>query len=161
MFTAFNNSEMINNTLQMECVTIKLFGLTTKILINDFVMFILGLVITVILAEMLADYMFANIEKAKSDEKKRDEKAKRDEKKRDENVNKSDEIKRLKEEIKSLKKAPSQRIIQCNKCYSEYCETEIKTCKIIGRISQQYCINCHYSQSIRKSQSDSKLNYNQ
>lgn len=143
MFTAFNNSEMINNTLQMECVTIKLFGLTTKILINDFVMFILGLVITAILAEMLADYMFANIEKAKSDKKKRDE------------------IKRLKEEIKSLKKAPSQRIIQCNKCYSEYCETEIKTCKIIGRISQQYCINCHYSQSIRKSQSDSKLNYNQ
>ena len=151
MFTAFNNSEMINNTLQMECVTIKLFGLTTKILINDFVMFILGLVITAILAEMLADYMFANIEKAK-----RDEKAKSDEK-----ANKSDEIKRLKEEIKSLKKAPSQRIIQCNKCYSEYCETEIKTCKIIGRISQQYCINCHYSQSIRKSQSDSKLNYNQ
>ena len=158
MFTTFNNTDIenINNTLQMECVTIKLFGLTTKILINDLVMFILGLVITAILAEMLADYMFANIEKVKSDAKKiKDEYLKQ----KEETNALSNEITKLQEEIRDLKKGSGQRIIQCNKCYNEYCETEIRTCKIIGYIFQQYCINCYYSQSMRKSQSDSKLNY--
>lgn len=155
MLTTFNNnSEMINNTLQMECVTIKLFGLSTKILINDLVMFILGLIISIILAEMLAEYMFTNIEGQK---KKKEEYMKQ----KEETNALSSEIKRLKEEINDLKKAPApgKTIIQCNKCYNEYCETEIKSCKIIGHIYQQYCINCYYSQSMRKSQSDTKLNY--
>jgi hypothetical protein len=155
MFTTFNNnSEMINNTLQMECVTIKLFGLTTKILINDFVMFILGLVVTIIFADMLANYMFTNID---------DQKKKKDEflKQKEEISALSSEIKRLNEEINGLKKprSPGKTIIQCNKCYNEYCETEIKSCKIIGHIYQQYCINCYYSKNMRKSQSDTKLNY--
>ena len=66
MFTTFNNNtEIINNALQSDCVTIKLFGLTTKLPINDLVMFMFGLVICVILADMLADYMLFNIEDAK------------------------------------------------------------------------------------------------
>jgi hypothetical protein len=152
MFTIFdNNTEIINNTLQMECVTIKLFGLTTKLLINDLVMFILGLVITAILAEMLADYMLVNIEEAK--------------KKKAETNALLKEIKILQEEnkdlkaLKGLKKVPSGLIVQCDKCYNEFCETEIKRRKIIGQIFQQYCINCYYSNRIRKSQSDTKLNY--
>jgi hypothetical protein len=138
----------------MECITLKLFGLTTKILINDLVMFILGLVITSILAEMLSDYMFVNIE---------DQKKKKDEylKQKEERDALSSEIKRLNEEIKGLKKtsSPGKTIVQCNKCYNEYCETEIKSCKIIGDIYQQYCINCYYSKNMRKSQSDTRLNY--
>jgi hypothetical protein len=114
-------------------------------------MFIFGLVICVILADMLADYMFANIEDAK--------------KKKEEINALSKEITNLQEEIKDLKfkkglkKVPNETIVQCDKCYNEFCETEIKTRKIIGQIYQQYCINCYYSQSMRKSQSDSKLNY--
>ena len=153
MFTTFNNTDIgnINNTLQMEYVTIKLFGLTTKLLINDLVMFILGLVITAILAEMLADYMLVNIEEAK--------------RKQNKIKSLSDEILKLQEEIKDLnlkkglKKVPSETIVQCDKCYNEFCETEIKRRKIIGQIYQQYCINCYYSNSMRKSQSDTKLNY--
>ena len=135
MFTNFNNNtEIINNTLQMECVTIKLFGLTTKLIINDLVMFMFGLVISIILADMLADYMLTNIEEAKRGQDKIKTLLK--------------EIKILQEEnnaIKGFKKSPSQTIIQCDKCYNEYNETEIKTRKIIGQIYQQYCINCYYS----------------
>jgi hypothetical protein len=152
MFTTFdNNTKIINDALKMDCVTLKLFGLTTKLLINDLIMFIFGLVICVILADMLADYMFANIEDAK--------------KKKEEINALSKEITNLQEEIKDLKfkkglkKVPNETIVQCDKCYNEFCETEIKTRKIIGQIYQQYCINCYYSQSMRKSQSDSKLNY--
>jgi hypothetical protein len=152
MFTTFdNNTKIINDALKMDCVTLKLFGLTTKLLINDLIMFIFGIVICVILADMLADYMFANIEDAK--------------KKKEEINALSKEITNLQEEIKDLKfkkglkKVPNETIVQCDKCYNEFCETEIKTRKIIGQIYQQYCINCYYSQSMRKSQSDSKLNY--
>jgi hypothetical protein len=101
---------------------------------------------------MLADYMLFNIEAAKK-------------KKEETNNALSKEITKLQEEIKDLKfkkglkKVPSETIVQCDKCYNEFCETEIKTRKIIGQIYQQYCINCYYSQSMRKSQSDSKLNY--
>jgi hypothetical protein len=117
-------------------------------------MFILGLVVTIIFAEMLANYMFTNIDDLK---KKKDEYLKQ----KEEISALSSEIKRLNAEINVLKKprSPGKMIIQCNKCYNEYCETEIKSCKIIGHIYQQYCINCYYSQSMRKSQSDTKLNY--
>ena len=152
MFTTFdNNTKIINDALKTDCITIKLFGLTTKLLINDLIMFMFGLVITIILADMLADYMLFNIEDAK--------------KKKEETNALSKEITKLQEEIKDLKfkkglkKVPSETIVQCDKCYNEFCETEIKTRKIIGQIYQQYCINCYYSQSMRKSQSDSKLNY--
>ena len=159
MFTNFNNNtEIINNTLQMECVTIKLFGLTTKLIINDLVMFMFGLVISIILADMLADYMLTNIEEAKRGQDKIKTLLKEIKILQEEN----NAIKILQEEnnaIKGFKKSPSQTIIQCDKCYNEYNETEIKTRKIIGQIYQQYCINCYYSNNIRKSQSDTKLNY--
>ena len=148
MFNTFINS---TTTLHLDCVTIKLFGLTTRLLITDIEMFIFGLVICVILADMLADYMLFNIEDAK--------------KKKEEINALLKEITKLQEEIKDLKtlkglkKVPNSMIIQCDKCYNEFCETEIKTRKIIGQIFQQYCINCYYSQSMRKSQSDTKLNY--
>lgn len=148
MFNAFINT---TTTLQSDCVTIKLFGLTTRLLITDIEMFIFGLVVTIILADMLADYMLFNIEEAK--------------KKKEETGALLKELKNLQEEIKDLKtlkclkKVPSGMIIQCDKCYNEYNEHEIKTRKIIGHIFQQYCINCYYLQNIRKSQSDTKLNY--
>jgi hypothetical protein len=152
MFNTFdNNTKIINHVLKTDCVTLKLLGLTTKLLINDLIMFMFGLVITIILADMLADYMLFNIEDAK--------------KKKEETNALLKEITKLQEEIKDLnlkkglKKVPSETIVQCDKCYNEFCETEIKTRKIIGQIYQQYCINCYYSQSMRKSQSDSKLNY--
>lgn len=135
MFTTFNNNtKIINHALKMDCVTLKLLGLTTKLLINDLIMFMFGLVICVILADMLADYMFANIEYAK--------------KKKEEINVLLKEITKLQEEIKDLKfkkglkKVPSETIIQCDKCYNEFCETEIKTRKIIGQIYQQYCTSC-------------------
>lgn len=162
MFTTFNNNtEIINNALQSDCVTIKLFGLTTKLPINDLVMFMFGLVICVILADMLADYMLFNIEDAKKKKEETDALLKEIKILQEEN----NAIKILQEEnkdlkvFKGLKKVPSETIIQCDNCYNEFCETEIKTRKIIGQIYQQYCINCFYAKSIRKSQSDTKLNY--
>jgi hypothetical protein len=182
MFTTFNNNtEIINNALQSDCVTIKLFGLTTKLPINDLVMFMFGLVICVILADMLADYMLFNIEDAKKKKEETDALLKEIKILQEENnaikilqeennaikilQEENNAIKILQEEnkdlkvFKGLKKVPSETIIQCDNCYNEFCETEIKTRKIIGQIYQQYCINCFYAKSIRKSQSDTKLNY--
>jgi hypothetical protein len=131
--------------LKQECVTIKLFGLRTQILATDIAIFFVGLVVTIILAELLANYMIANIEELKK-RKMRDL-----------------YLKQWKE--RKEKKEVNSKIIQCDKCYNEYAETEIKKIKIIGNISQQYCGNCYNLRSvrqgnIRKSQSDSKFNYN-
>ena len=132
-------------SLNQEWVTIKLFGFSTKILIKDVAIFMIGLIITIIISELLASYMVMNIEEAISEMKK----------------------KKMKElylkNRKEIKNVPSPKIIQCDKCYNEYNEIEIKKCNIIGHICQQYCTNCYYLQSgykIRKSQSDSKFNYN-
>jgi hypothetical protein len=136
MFIAFiNNTKIINAALlNQECVTIKLFGLTTKLLITDIEMFIFGLVICVILADMLADYMLFTIEEAKRG--------------RDQTNTLLDEIKKLQEEIidlkalKGIKKVTSQMIIQCDKCYNEYSKNETQKCNIVGNIFQQYCTEC-------------------
>lgn len=125
--TIANNTKMINNTLQMECVTLRLFGLTTKVLINDIFAFIIGIIISIIVAEMLADHMIANIEAAKREAMQKKKNA---------------EYIKHRNETQGLKKVPSQTIIQCDKCFNEYNETEIKTQKIIGHIFQQYCIYC-------------------
>ena len=125
--TIANNSEIINNTLRMECVTLRLFGLTTKVLINDIVAFIIGLIISIIIAEMMADYMIANIENAKREVMQKKKHA---------------EYLKHRKETQGLKKVPSQTIIQCDKCFNEYTEKEIKAQKIIGHIFQQYCTYC-------------------
>jgi hypothetical protein len=146
MFTTIiiDNVTKIAPLLNQECVTLKLFGLSTKILAADVAIFMIGLIITIILAELLANYMVANIE----DQKKR----------------KMKELYLKKRKEKTLK----PKIIQCDKCYNEYSETEITKCNIIGHICQQYCTNCtkqsikqgDNKQSIKKSQSDYKINYN-
>jgi hypothetical protein len=122
----------MRKSVKEECITIKLFGLSTKILTTDIVIFFLGLVVTIMLAEMLANYMVVSIEEA---------------------------IKRRKEMKGPLS---SPKIIQCDKCYNEYGEAEIKKTKIFGRIFHQYCSSCLIQQgsSMRKSQSDAKINYN-
>jgi len=125
--TIANNSEIINNTLRMECVTLRLFGLTTKVLINDIVAFVIGLIISIIIAEMMADYMIENIENAKREAMQKKKNA---------------EYLKHRKETQGLKKVPSQTIIQCDKCFNEYKEEEIKTQKIIGHIYQQYCTYC-------------------
>lgn len=111
-------STKLFSTKSMECMRL-------QIVLNDVVMFIIGLIITFKLAEMLGEYMAANIEEMK---------------------NKKDAyLKGLKEKrncFKGLNKVPSQTIIQCDKCYNEYGKTGIKTRNIIGRIVQQYCVNC-------------------
>jgi hypothetical protein len=152
MFTTIitNNVSNVVPLLNHECVTIKLFGLSTKILASDIAVFFVGLVVTIMLAEMLANYMITNIEELKKKKDLRDV-----------------YLKQWKERNeRKEKKEVNSKIIQCDKCYNEYAETEIKKIKIIGNISQQYCGNCYNFRSekrqgdIRKSQSDSKLNYN-
>jgi hypothetical protein len=143
MFTTIiiDNVTKIAPLLNQECVTLKLFGLSTKILAADVAIFMIGLIITIILAELLANYMVANIE----DQKKK----------------KMKELYLKQRKEKTLK----SKIIQCDKCYNEYSETEITKCNILGHICQQYCTNCNKpkgdnKQSIKKSQSDYKISYN-
>ena len=148
-----NNVSKVAPLLNQECVTIKLFGLSTKILATDIAIFFVGLVVTIIIAEMLANYMIMNIEELKKKKDLRDLYLKQ--------WKERSEGKERKE-----RKELSPKIIQCDKCYNEYAEPEIQNSKIIGNISHQYCGNCYGLQSekrqdsIKKSQSDSKFNYN-
>lgn len=141
MFATIINATNINapniNAHNQNCVTIKLFGLSTPILAIDIIIFFIGLVVTILLAEMLANYMIESIEEA---------------------------IKQKKGPLNSPRISPrisisSPRIIQCDKCYNEYSEVEIKKTKIFGHIFHQYCSNCLKQSNMRKSQSDSKFNY--
>jgi hypothetical protein len=114
MFTAIINATNINANkipLTQNCVTIKLFGLSTPILAIDIVIFFIGLVVTIMLAEMLANYLSERIEEA---------------------------IKQKKGPLNSVSSPRnSPRIIQCDKCYNEYSEVEIKKPKF----SAIYSIN--------------------
>lgn len=137
MFATIINATNINdpniNVPNQNCVTIKLFGLSTPILAIDIIIFFIGLVVTILLAEMLANYMIESIEEA---------------------------IKQKKRPLNSPRiSISSPRIIQCDKCYNEYSEVEIKKTKIFGHIFHQYCFNCLKQSNMRKSQSDSKFNY--
>jgi hypothetical protein len=68
MFATIINATNINdpniNVPNQNCVTIKLFGLSTPILAIDIIIFFIGLVVTILLAEMLANYMIESIEEA-------------------------------------------------------------------------------------------------
>jgi len=131
----------IINATNQNCVTIKLFGLSTPILAIDIVIFFIGLVVTFMLAEMLANYMSESIEEAIKQKKY------------------------PRNGVSSLTRnsprnsVSSPRIIQCDKCYNEYSEVEIKKTKLFGHIFHQYCSNCLRQSNMRKSQSDSKFNY--
>jgi len=149
MIASIINNSIIKNPslLTQECVTINLFGLSTKILINDLVIFFIGLIATILLAEMLATYMVMSIENAINESKKRKLYALY--------------LKTRIEKKERNKETYSQKIIQCDNCYNEYGEFEIKKVKIFKHIFNQYCTNCRNSQiGIPKSQSDSKFNYN-
>ena len=126
------------NTLNNECITINIFGLIIKLLMNDIVVIVLGIIACLVFAEMLADYMIKNIEEAKREKDKEKDKEKYLKQREDFDALTKELIK-LQSEVQELRK---QKIIQCDKCYHEYCETEIKICHIIGPIFQQYCKDC-------------------
>jgi hypothetical protein len=150
MFTTIiiDNTTKITPLLKQECVTIKLFGLSTKILATDIAILFIGLVATMILAELLANYMVTNIEAA------------------------------ISESNKKKNQTQKQKIIQCDSIQCDRCKqmknnTEIKKSKIFGDMFKNYCANCYDSRSrsrmrqsrmiesrMRKSYSDSKFNYN-
>jgi hypothetical protein len=145
MFTTIiiDNTTKITPLLKQECVTIKLFGLSTKILATDIAILFIGLVATMILAELLANYMVTNIEAA------------------------------ISESNKKKNQNQKQNIIQCDRCNQMKNNTEIKKSKIFGDMFKNYCANCYDSRSrsrmrqsrmiesrMRKSHSDSKFNYN-
>jgi hypothetical protein len=148
MFTAIINATNINANkipLTQNCVTIKLFGLSTPILAIDIVIFFIGLVVTIMLAEMLANYLSERIEEAIKQKKYP----------RNSPINSVSSPTR----ISPRNSISSPRIIQCDKCYNEYSEVEIKKTKIFGHIFHQYCSHCLRQSNMRKSQSDSKFNY--
>ena len=141
MFSTLNT---LNNTeimIHAECVSLNIFGLIIKLLMNDIIAVGLGIMSCLIFAEMLADYMIKNIEEAKREKDKEREKDK-DLKLKEDFDALSKELIKLQEEVQELRKKNEPKIIQCDKCYHEYCETEIKTCHIIGPIFQQYCTDC-------------------
>ena len=132
MFSALNTTKFVSS---IEYATI-----------NIFVTLMLGIMSCLIIAEILSDYMLFNIEKAKKEK----DKEKETELKRKEEIDAlvkeiiklQEDIHVLNTEVQELKKDKEPIIIQCDKCFNEYCETEIKTCHIIGHIFQQYCIDC-------------------
>jgi len=146
----------IINATNQNCVTIKLFGLSTPILAIDIVIFFIGLVVTFMLAEMLANYMSESIEEAI--------KQKKYPRNGVSSLTRNGVSSLTRNSPRNSVSSPrnsvsSPRIIQCDKCYNEYSEVEIKKTKLFGHIFHQYCSHCLRQSNMRKSQSDSKFNY--
>jgi hypothetical protein len=166
MFATIINATNINANkipLTQNCVTIKLFGLSTPILAIDIVLFFIGLVVTFMLAEMLANYLSESIEEAIK-QKKYPRNGVSSLTRNSVSSPRNSVSSLTRNGVSSPRNSPrisdsSPRIIQCDKCYNEYSEVEIKKTKIFGHIFHQYCSHCLKQSNMRKSQSDSKFNY--